>query len=123
MLKLEVGKIYTTEEGALYKIVTDKYKGYIPLSDSNPFLGVCLTGPGCKAFSGNGHSGGSFRLVKEYKEPVVKKKCFIILWFHPYGNLNPIRDQDVVSAQVYYGNGWIPVKGFEVEYNVPQSGD
>lgn len=78
MLKLEVGKIYTTEEGALYKIVTDKYKGYSPLSDSNPFLGVCLTGPGCIAFPGNGHSGGSFRLVKEYKEPVVHKK--VVFW-------------------------------------------
>lgn len=57
--------------------------------------------------------------VTEYVPPPIKKKVFVIVWLHSE-RVQCITDQDDFSAHSWIKLGWTPVKGFEVEYYVPQ---
>jgi len=59
--------------------------------------------------------------VKDYVPPPVKKKVFIIMWLSPSGYIMPVADQsEKGSFDLANSFNWIPLKGFEVEYYVPQ---
>lgn len=60
--------------------------------------------------------------LKEYVPPPIKKKVFVIVWLHSE-RVQCITDQDDFSAHSWIKLGWTPVKGFEVEYYVPQVSD
>ncbi len=60
--------------------------------------------------------------VTEYVPPPIKKKVFVIVWLHSE-RVQCVTDQDDFSAHSWIKLGWTPVKGFEVEYYVPQVSD
>lgn len=63
--------------------------------------------------------------LREYVPPPVKEKVFVIVWYIPsYKGTQVTHGTDAESAYMLVCTyGWIPVKGFEVEYDVPVTGD
>lgn len=60
--------------------------------------------------------------VKEYIPSPVKKTVFIIIWDHPKGHVSVTKDSELHAAEYYIREGYIAVKGFGVEFYVPQTG-
>lgn len=58
--------------------------------------------------------------LEVYVPPPEKKKIFIIIWKPKAGALIPSMDWNSEDAYNLYYAGYIPLKGFEIEVEIPQ---
>lgn len=114
--------------------LNQKYKNHLILYQCSAIFsnGILLTvlensspasraKPGDEIFYHN-NDHGFWSGLREYVPPPVKGKVFIILWRIGVKFFTVSNDTLLEDAEYYMNLGWVPVEGFEVEYDVPQTG-
>ena len=101
-----------TESGVLFSVVSREKPSAVGAKVGSEIF-----------YHNNDH--GFWSSLKEYVPPPVKEKVFVIVWYIPsYKGTQVTHGTDAESAYMLVCTyGWIPVKGFEVEYDVPVTGD
>lgn len=120
---------HEVKAGKKYKSTSRVLEAILVLTNGVVFKVLSLDGTGAPLsrvddeifYHNNDH--GFWSSLKEYVPPPVKEKVFIIIWRHLRGHVTVTKNSELQAAEYYIREDYLPMKGFEVEFDVPQTGD